>query len=292
MVHVIHDDVVIATADEQSNERVLNQVSGMTLNIKKCMFFKPEVPLWGVLINADGIRPDPEKVAALKYATPPKNKHELISFLCMIQSNKDFIPHIARKTSHLRILTKKNKKFKWTKECQLEFDSLRNEFSESMLMTHFDASKNTYIQVDAHRSGLSAILMQGETPDEAKPVACASRSTTNVEQRYPQLDLEALAVDFGLRRFRYYCAGGPPVTIITDHKPLLGIFGNTRKGSIRSDRIKLRHQDIRYELYWDKGSRNPADYMSRHSCCCRLVQHCWCHRNTLFTISRVQHFRC
>ena len=132
-------------------------------------------------------------------------------------------------------------------------------------MTHFDASKKTYIQVDAHRSGLSAILMQGESPDKAKPVACASRATTNVEQRYPQLDLEALAVDFGLRRFRYYCAGGPNVTKITDDKPLLGVFGNTRKGSIRSDRIKLRHQDIRYELYWEKGSRNPADYMSRHS---------------------------
>ena len=94
------------------------------------------------------------------------------------------------------------------KECQEEFESLRDEFSETMLMTHFDASKKTYIQVDAHKSGLSAILMQGESPDNAKPVACASRATTNVEQRYPQLDLEALAVDFGLRRFRYHCAGG------------------------------------------------------------------------------------
>ena len=114
-VHVIHDDVVIATVDEQDHERVLKQVlqiieeSGMTLNIKKCMFFKPEVPFWGVLINADGVRPDPEKVAALKYATPPRDKHELISFLCMIQSNKEFIPRIARKTSHLRCLTRKGR---------------------------------------------------------------------------------------------------------------------------------------------------------------------------------------
>ena len=183
----------------------------------------------------------------------------------MVQSNKEFIPLLARKTSHLHQHTKKGKRFKWTKDCQKEFEQLRDEFSENMLMTHFDPTKNTYIQVDAHRSGLSAILLQGETREDAKPVACASRATTPIEQRYPQLDLEALAVDFGLRRYRYYCVGGPTVTVITDHKPLLGIFGNTRRGSIRSDRIKLRHQDVRYKLDWEKGARNPADFMSRHS---------------------------
>ena len=206
-VHVIHDDVIIATATEEEHERILNQVlqiieqSGMTLNINKCMFHQSEVPFWGVIVSKDGIKPDPEKVKALKYATRPQNRQELISFLCMIQSNKEFIPFIARKSSRLRALTKKGKVFKWDKECQRQFEELRDAFSENMLMNHFDPNKNTYIRVDAHRSGLSAILMQGDTVEDAKPVACASRSTTPVEQRYPQLDLEALAVDYGLRRF-------------------------------------------------------------------------------------------
>ena len=71
-VHVIHDDVIIATTDEKEHERVLNLVlsiieeSGMTLNINKCMFNKKEVPFWGVLVDGDGIRPNPEKVKALK----------------------------------------------------------------------------------------------------------------------------------------------------------------------------------------------------------------------------------
>ena len=268
-VHVIHDDVILATATEAEHEIVVNTVlskiqeSGMTLNLQKCKFFAPEIPFWGVLLNKHGMRPDPEKVKALKYATKPGNRQELISFLCMVQSNKDFIPYISRKTPHLRALTKKGKKFKWDKECQREFDDLRDAFSEDMLMNHFDPSQNTFIRVDAHRSGLSAILMQGSNLDDAKPVACASRSTTPVERRYPQLDLEALAVDYGLRRFRYYCVGGPPVTIVTDHKPLLGVFRSTRQGSIRSDRIKLRHQDIHFHLLWVKGSHNPADFLSR-----------------------------
>ena len=71
-VHVIHDDVIIATATESEHERIVNEVlqiieqSGMTLNINKCMFHQSEVPFWGVIVSEEGIRPDPEKVKALR----------------------------------------------------------------------------------------------------------------------------------------------------------------------------------------------------------------------------------
>ena len=93
-------------------------------------------------------------------------------------------------------------------------------------MRHFDPTKTTYISVDAHQSGLSAILQQGSSREDAKPVLMASRATTPVESRNPQLDLEALAIDFALRRFRYYLIGGPKVEVITDHEPLISIFAN------------------------------------------------------------------
>ena len=47
--------------------------------------------------------------------------------------------------------------------------------------------------------GLSATLLQGTNITSAKQVAFSSRATTSVESPYPQLDLEALAIDFGLR---------------------------------------------------------------------------------------------
>ena len=79
-------------------------------------------------MGKDGVRPNPEKVSALKHATRPCNKQELISFLCMVQSNKNFIPFIAKKCAHLRSLTKKGKQFRWDKECQREFDELKDAF--------------------------------------------------------------------------------------------------------------------------------------------------------------------
>jgi hypothetical protein len=152
-------------------------------------------------------------------------------------------------------------KFTWDHHCQREFEDLKSSFTEACLLHHFDPCAKTFICVDAHYSGLSAILMQGDSVEQAKPIAFASRTTTNAESRYPQLDLEALSIDFGLRRFRYYLVGGPTVEVVTDHKPLGSIFANRRKGSIRTSHIKLRHQDI----VWRKGRDNPSDYLSRHA---------------------------
>ena len=74
-----------------------------------------------------------------------------------------------------------------------------------------------------------------------------------------------MAVNFALKRFRLYLVGAPSDTIIvTDHYPLLSVFNGKRNGSIRTERIKLRHQDIRFSLQYKKVIKNPADYLSRH----------------------------
>ena len=133
-------------------------------------------------------------------------------------------------------------------------------------MRYFDPNLPVFISTDAHITGLAATLLQGTTKDTSKPVAFASRRTTPAESRYPQIDLEAMGVDFGLRRFRNYLVGAPDaVTIITDHKPLLSIFNGKRSGSIRTEKIKSRNQDINYQLVYQKGIINETDYISRNA---------------------------
>ena len=270
-VFVIHDDVIVAGEDNDIHNQNLHNAckvvenAGMTLNASKCIIGKRSIPWYGMIISDKGITPDPEKVKALKQATPPETKDEVLSFLCMINSHKDFIPNLAKKTVHLRQLTKKHKHFSWDKHCQEEFERLRNDLKEETLLQHYDPKMSTFIFVDAHKTGISAILAQGSNMTEAKPIAYASRATTDVESRYPQLDLEALSVDYGLRRFRFYLVGGPEIVMVTDHKPLEAIFNNSRSGSIRTERIKLRHQDIKYQVKWRKGTDNPADFLSRHA---------------------------
>ena len=131
---ILHDDLIIAGRTDEEHDKTLEEVCkriqnvGMTFNIDKCIIAKEKIPWWGLYISKEGLSPDPEKVRALKQATPPYNKDELRSFLCMLQSNKDFIPNIATNTVHLRKLIKKNERFRWTTQCQAEFEKLKELF--------------------------------------------------------------------------------------------------------------------------------------------------------------------
>ena len=110
-VHLIHDDLVIATETEKQHENTLHLVmqaisdAGVTSNPSKCVIGAKEIEFWGMLISANGIRPNPAKVEALNHITLPNNKEELISFLCMMQANAEFIPNFAQKSAALRDIT-------------------------------------------------------------------------------------------------------------------------------------------------------------------------------------------
>ena len=94
-VHVIHADIVIATKTLAEHEAVIKQVmsiikkAGLTFRASKCVFAASEILFWGLIVSAEGVRPDPAKVEALNHMTAPKDKDELISFLCMMQSNAE-----------------------------------------------------------------------------------------------------------------------------------------------------------------------------------------------------------
>ena len=270
--HLIHDDLILAASNMEEHNQILDAVMksisnhGLTLQSIKCEFGKKEIKFWGMIINEHGVSPDPEKVSALKYLEPPKNKAELISFLCMMQSNSDFIPQFAKKASFLRELTKNNVRFKWTNKHQEIFLSLLQEFKSDVTLRYFDISKPIFVVTDAHVTGLGATLAQGDSLENAKPIAFASRKTTSSEKRYPQLDLEGLAVDFGLRKFRNYLIGAPhQITVVTDHMPLCSVFNGSRCGSIRTERFKQKHQDIRFKVIYQKGKSNQTDFLSRRA---------------------------
>ena len=268
--HVIHDDLIVAANNDEEHDHAIQQCmeaaskAGLTFNPSKCFFGRSEISFWGMIFSSEGVRPDPAKVEALEYITPPNSKEELISFLCMMQSNSDFIASFSRRSSTLRELTKGNVHFKWEDKHQKCFEDLIKSFKKDTLLRYFDMSKPVYIFTDAHISGLGAMLAQGDSITTAKPVAFASRTTSSAEQNYPQMDLEAMGLDFGLRRFRKYLVGAPdPISVVTDHKPLCPIFNGRSKGSIRTEKIKMRHQDVQFNVIYQKGMLNQTDFLSR-----------------------------
>ena len=114
--------------------------------------------------------------------------------------------------------------------------------------------------VDASPCGLGCVLLQ-DINNQSRPVAYASRSLTNVEKRYVQIEREALGVLYGLQKMHAYIYGRH-ITVATDHKPLLGVFKKATQ-SIRLERIALRTQDYDFTLIYEPGTGNIADGLSR-----------------------------
>ena len=59
-----------------------------------------------------------------------------------------------------------------------------------------------------------------------KPVAFASKTLTECQSRYSNIEREMLALVFGIQRFHTYLYARP-LTIVTDHKPLVKHYRQT-----------------------------------------------------------------
>lgn len=122
----------------------------------------------------------------------------------------------------------------------------------------FDESKEIQIQCDASKDGLGCCILQDE-----KPISFASRSLTEIERRYSQIEKEFLSILFACNKFRFYTYGRK-VKVINDHKPLISIMKkeickipSTRLQNIR---IKLLNYDIDLE-YAPGKTIHIADYL-------------------------------
>ena len=71
----------------------------------------------------------------------------------------------------LRELSKKNTRFVLAGEYQATYEALIERFKKNTLLQYIDMGKQTFISTDAHKTGLGALLTQGDSVENAKPVA-------------------------------------------------------------------------------------------------------------------------
>jgi len=129
-------------------------------------------------------------------------------------------------------------------------------------LTNFDPNIKVEIQCDASQDAIGCCLLQNK-----KLVCFLSRSLTDTENGYTQIEKELLALTFSCQKLHNYIYGNDNIIIYTDYQPLVSII---KKGldKIQNNRIKrLRMKLFLYKLdlvYLPGKYMYIADLLSRN----------------------------
>ena len=104
-----------------------------------------------------------------------------------------FSPNLANLTRPLRELLAKRSIWRWDEAQATAFKEVKRELTAAMTLTFYDPSADARVSADASAYGLGAVLLQ-KCKDGWKLVAYALRSLSETEQRYAQIEKEALAI--------------------------------------------------------------------------------------------------
>ena len=223
------DDVLVYGRDRAEHDArvtaVLERIksAGATLNPDKCEFGKTCLKFLGHMIDQSGIQADPDKTAAIVQMSPPTTVSELRRFMGMVNQLGKFTPRLAELTQPLRELLSKSNTWVWGPAQKRAFLEVKEEISKPTTLALYDPEAPAKISADASSYGLGAVLLQ-EIDSQWKPIAYASRSMTDTERRYAQIEKEALASTWACEKFASYVLG-KTFAIETDHKPLVPLLG-------------------------------------------------------------------
>ena len=184
----------------------------------------------------------------------------------MVNQLSTYHPGIAKHTSILQPLLKKNTAYVWLHEHKAASNNLKSDLLSILSLNHFDPSWNTKLVTDASRlNGLGFVLMQCKH-DKVKVIQCGSRSLSSAEKNYSTLELELTAIVWAVQKCVFFLKGIERFEVVTDHRPLIGIFAKNFNQIENKRVVRLREKilDHPFEIKWIAGKENViADALSR-----------------------------
>ncbi len=265
------DDILISAETKEQHDTTLRIVlqrlkkAGVTLNESKCAFGKREVSFLGHIVSGDGIRPDPKKIEAVINMPELTNVSEVRRFLGLVNQLGKFVKNLSEESAPLNQLLCADQEFIWGPSQKKSFTRLKELLTNYPVLALYEVNRKTMVSSDASSYGCGALIKQ-EGPDGVwRTVAYASRTMTDAEKRYAQIEKEALAITWACERFEDFLIG-KHFSIETDHKPLVPIFTTKELGNLtpRLQRFRMRMMRFSFDIYHTPGKDLiAADALSR-----------------------------
>jgi len=235
---VYFDDILVPGENTEEHDRILKSVmekakeENIRFNPSKLQYRKPEVKFLGQLWSENSAKVDPERVRAMDAIKEPTTRTQLHKTMGTFNYLRSFIPQMGQIAAPLYQLLSPLVKYQWLPVHAEAFKTLKESVKKAPVLATFNSKVPIVIQADASQNGIGCVLLQN-----GQPVAMASRSLTETEKLYAQVEKELLALVFAAEKFAKYIWGMPNVLFHTDHQPLVSIFKKPMH-SISNNRIK------------------------------------------------------
>lgn len=273
------DDLIVVSSSFEQHLQDLRAVFDrlrvfcLRANRDKCVFARERVKYLGHVITPEGVAPDPDKVSAITQMKEPTSLKHLQTFLQTCSWFRKFVPGFSQVAQPLTLLTKKDQPWKWGEAQAQAFQELKRLLTSAPILTQPDYALPFVLRTDASNYALGAVLLQGETHRDERPIEYASRLLTAAERNYSTTEREALAVVWAVEKFQGYI-DGHQVRVSSDHQPLKWLLAlKSPTGRLVRWAMKLQPFDLKLDytpgkanLIADTLSRPPCDEQGRDTC--------------------------
>ena len=198
---------------------------------------------------------------------PPTDVASLRLFLGSAQFHSKFLPsNFSTFAEPLYRLVQSGVAWTWSKLENDAFTKLKSLLSTDTVLAHFEASVPIGIACDASNVGIGATLFHRYPDESERPIAYVSKILSKSQRNYSQIQ-KALAIIFALKNF-YQFLFGRKFILVTDHKPLIAMFGPHKKiPSLAVNRLArwaLFSSQFEYDIEYRKTKDHAnADALSR-----------------------------
>jgi hypothetical protein len=204
------DDITVFSDSDDEHLKHLKRVFqkcrkfGISLNPKKSNFGMQEGKLLGHIISKEGIKIDPNRVAAILKIDTPRSKKEVQSFLGRVNFLRRFIPNLAEIIKYITNMLRKGSEIKWTPEARKSFEDIKVALTKAPVLASPDYAKDFILFSFASEHTIVGVLLQRDEHNFERPIAYYNRTLRDSPLKYDIMEKQAYALVKSLKEFRIY----------------------------------------------------------------------------------------